>query len=98
MAKKFSKGFYKSAAWQSCRQAYMKKKRYLCENCLARGIYTPGTDVHHIEELTPLNITNPEVTLNFDNLMLLCKNCHSEIHARKAKKRYEIGPNGRVIV
>ena len=36
--------------------------------------------MHHIEELTPFNITNPEITLGFDNLELLCRECHLREH------------------
>ena len=66
---------------------------------MKRGIYKPGVEVHHIEELTPLNIHRPEVALNMDNLVLLCRECHKARHdARMRDRRYVIGPDGEVIV
>ena len=99
MAREFTNGFYKTAAWKSCREAYAKSVGYLCEDCLAKGIYTPGEIVHHMIEIDPVNITNPEVLLSFDNLRLVCRKCHAERHTRPRKgRRYVIGDDGRVIV
>lgn len=80
MAKPFARKFYSSKAWQDCRNEYAKRAHHLCENCLRKGIYKPGTIVHHKIELDPVNIERPEVALNFDNLELLCRDCHAEIH------------------
>ena len=112
MSKPFARKFYSSKAWQDCRNEYARRRHYLCENCLRKGIYKPGEIVHHIIELDPVNINNPEVTLNFNNLELLCRDCHAEAHPnsrgrwaevnkkkrleREAKNRYTIGPNGAV--
>ena len=99
MAQDFAKQFYSSAAWQSCRNEYVKRAHHLCENCLRKGVYKPGVIVHHIEELTPFNIYRPEVTLNFDNLELLCRECHAEVHSERNKgKRYFFGKNGEIIL
>ena len=77
----------------------MKRAHYLCENCMRRGIYKPGVIVHHLEELTPANIHRPEVTLNFKNLELLCRDCHAEVHNERAKgMRYVFGENGEIIL
>lgn len=80
MAKPFARQFYSSKAWQECREEYARSRQYLCEDCLKRGIYKPGVIVHHIEELTPLNIHRPEVALGFNNLELLCRECHVDRH------------------
>ena len=77
----------------------MAYRGYLCENCLKRGIYKPGVIVHHVEELTPYNIENPEVSLSWSNLRLVCRECHSKEHDKRMKdKRYTFGSNGEVIV
>lgn len=89
MAREFSRGFYKTAAWKTCRDSYWRQKGGLCEDCLERGIITPGEEVHHLEELTPDNIGNPAVTLNYDNLRLLCHNCHMRRHAT-SERRYSV--------
>ena len=51
---KETSGFYKTAAWVSCRDAYAKSKGGLCERCLSRGIYRAGVIVHHKIHLTKL--------------------------------------------
>ena len=110
MAKEFAKKFYSSKAWQSCRNEYARDRHYLCENCLRKGIYRAGEIVHHKIELDPININNPEVALNFNNLELLCRDCHAAMHEqsggrlsevnkkkradRDAKNRYDIDANG----
>lgn len=93
MAKEFAKAFYRSKAWQRCRNAYAKSVGGLCERCLACGVYTPGEIVHHKREITVDNINNPSITLNWDNLELVCRDCHSVEHS---KKRYFIDDSGRV--
>ena len=95
--REFARGFYSSIQWQECREAYAKSKRYLCENCLAKGLYTPGEIVHHINFITPENINDPSVTLNFDNLRLVCRRCHAEEHGARKGARYVITDDGRVI-
>ena len=90
----YAKTFYKSKAWQACRESYLKQKHGLCEQCMKRGIYTPGVIVHHKKHITPKNITDPNVTLSWDNLELLCREHHAEMH--KGKRRYKVDKYGRV--
>lgn len=87
--------FYRSRAWDKCRKAYAKSKGGLCERCLAHGIYTPGEIVHHKTHLTQANINDPAFAFGFDNLELLCRKCHNEIHGKA--KRYFIDNEGKVI-
>lgn len=96
MAKDFAKAFYKSAAWIKCREAYIASVHGLCERCGA-----PGHIVHHKELLTPNNIDNPYVTLNWDKLEYLCQDCHNKEHISKHKSVIREGlrfnENGEVI-
>jgi 5-methylcytosine-specific restriction endonuclease McrA len=92
----YAASFYKSTRWQECRAAYVAYRGGLCEKCLAKGLYVPGVIVHHKTHITPENIANPAITLNFDNLMLLCRECHGEEHQR-IKRRYKINDEGRVM-
>jgi len=80
MAKPFARRFYSSKAWQDCRNEYARKQHYLCEDCLRRGIYKPGEIVHHRIEIDPITIEVPEIALNFNNLELLCRDCHARRH------------------
>ena len=83
MAQDWAKSFYNSKKWIKCRELYKQEKNGLCERCLKRGIYNPGEEVHHKIYLTPENINNPEITLNWDRLELLCATCHSKEHNEK---------------
>ncbi len=83
MAKEFAKAFYKSAAWRKCRQAYVKSVNGLCETCLNKGKIVPGKILHHIKELTPVNISDPYIALGWDNLKFECQECHNREHHEK---------------
>ena len=87
----FAKTFYKSGAWMKCRRAYASSKGNLCERCWSAGLIVPGDEVHHKVKLTPENITDPAVTLNWDNLELLCKDCHMKEHQPKRWRTDELG-------
>lgn len=93
--KDFAVGFYKSKAWQACRNAYMERVGGLCEDCLARGIYRPAEIVHHIVEISQANINDPAVTLNPANLRAVCRECHAAEHGARIR-RYECDELGRV--
>lgn len=92
--KEYAEQFYKSRAWQRCREAYLKEKRGLCERCLKDGKINPGVIVHHKINITPENITNPEIVLCFDNLELLCRVHHAEAHG--SGRRYTVDEAGRI--
>lgn len=92
--KAFAEQFYKSPAWKNCRDGYMKKVSGLCERCLSQGLYEPAEIVHHKIHLTPQNIIDPSIALNYDNLEALCRNCHAKEHG--STKRYVIDEYGRV--
>lgn len=80
MARPFAQKFYNSKRWHNTRDAYRKAVGGLCEDCLAKGIITAGAEVHHIEPLTPENINDDSITLGWDNLAFLCKDCHAARH------------------
>lgn len=93
--KPFATTFYKSRAWQDCRNAYMKSVGGLCEDCLAEGRYTPAEIVHHIVELTPDNIRDPRIALSWSNLRAVCRECHAKEHGAR-DRRYVVDEMGRV--
>ena len=94
--KEWAAGFYKSIAWQQCRKAYLKSQRGLCERCLAKGIISPAQIVHHKIYITPSNINDPSITLDWKNLECVCRSCHSLIHEGRTDKRYKVDDFGRV--
>lgn len=92
----YAERFYKSKAWQACRLSYVKAVGGLCEECLKQGRYNPGVIVHHKVHITPENINSPEVTMNFANLELLCRDCHAARHTTRIR-RYKVDDFGQVI-
>lgn len=94
--REFAKFFYNSPAWERCREEYAKRQGYLCERCRQRGIIRTGEIVHHKIFLNPQNIHEPGITLNPDNLMLVCRDCHAALH--KPEKRYKVDELGRIKI
>ncbi|WP_051353750.1 HNH endonuclease [Atopobium fossor] len=80
MAQAFSKRFYRSTKWIKARELCKARQHGLCADCQERGLVTPIDEVHHIKPLTPENIDNPAVTVNQDNLVGLCRDCHFARH------------------
>ena len=91
----FARDFYMSSAWIKCARAYKRSKQGLCERCLKKGLIVPGAEVHHKTRLSPENLNDPAVALNWDNLELLCKDCHLKEHNAK---RWRTDAEGRVVL
>ena len=92
--KGFADDFYKSQAWMNCARSYRRSVGGLCERCRKKNLITPAEEVHHKIKLTPENIDRPEITLNWDNLIALCKDCHKEMHRKK--QRWTVDEDGNV--
>ena len=86
--------FIISKTWIKCARSYKASVNGLCERCLARGLITPAEEVHHKVKLTPQNINRPEVSLNWANLIALCKDCHMKEHRKQ--KRWTVDEDGNV--
>jgi 5-methylcytosine-specific restriction protein A len=71
--------------WKRIRDRYTKAHP-LCEECQKRGKLVPAEEVHHI---IPLSRGGSNAT---DNLMSLCKSCHSSITARDGDRWGEVLP------
>lgn len=67
--------FYKSKAWKKCRNAYMQEQHYICERC-----HEVAEICHHKEYITVDNIDDPKITLSWNNLEALCRDCHNKEH------------------
>lgn len=98
MARDFAKAFYKTKAWRDCRDAYIHSVGGLCEDCLSKGIYKTGDIVHHVVILSPDNINDPSITLSWNNLKYVCRQCHADEHKRNDNRRYSIDDNGNVYI
>jgi 5-methylcytosine-specific restriction protein A len=96
MAKEYAKGFYTSGVWRRCRAGYIASRVAIdggmCEHCRE----VPGYIVDHIIEISPSNITDPEITLNHDNLQYLCLPCSNTKTFVKGA-RYRLTGDGEVV-
>lgn len=85
--------FYKSDEWKIARAIKIASTGGRCEKCGAIG-----TEVHHIIHLSPDNINDPSITVNQENLMLLCNDCHNKEHGRFCdKKDYRFDSDGNMV-
>lgn len=93
----FAAQFYKSKQWKKNRDLYAASVGGLCEICEQNGQIVPGDIVHHKIHLSPENIDDPRITMDWSNLQLLCRDCHAKMHT-DTQRRYKIDELGRVII
>ena len=70
-----NEAFYRSHAWRQTRALYVVHAHGLCERC-----GKPGDIVHHRVHLTRKNVQDRKLALGFENLELLCLDCHNAEH------------------
>ena len=104
------KDFYNSKAWKTVRKNIWLKQNCLCARCY-KPVYVDGISewipkdqrstgiVHHIEYLNDTNIEDDNITLNEDNLIGICKECHEKEHHQDiaTRKGYEFDSYGNLI-
>ena len=90
--KDWARSFYRSKAWLKCRNAYIRKRvgidGGLCEVCKD----DLGFIVHHKVHLTPENISDPEISLNEENLAYVCKACHDQFEGHGLQHAHKLQP------
>lgn len=77
--KKFDQ-FYQSVAWRKIRAEKFASENGMCEHCRKKGIVREGVEVHHILPIDKCW----EKRLDFNNLVLLCADCHNKTHGRES--------------
>lgn len=70
--------FYQSADWKELRESRFAFADGLCELCRKKGIVRAGREVHHRVSIQE----DWSKRLDFDNLILLCPDCHNFMHER----------------
>lgn len=75
---KYNKRRY-GRAWKRIRDKYVSQHPF-CEICYENGILVETEEVHHKKPLSE------DGTHDRDNLIALCKSCHSRIHAERGEK------------
>ena len=76
------KSFYKSDEWLDFRAQIILERGPVCQMCGRPIAASKQIHVHHLEELTEANINNPMISLNQDNVLLVCHDCHNKTHNR----------------
>lgn len=76
------KSFYASEKWQRLRASIIAERGPRCQEC-HRVIGNPiDCTLHHIKELTPENVNDVMISLNPENILIVCHDCHDQIHHR----------------
>jgi len=83
---------YKTRQWRKVRDYVWKRDKGLCQTCLKRGVINGADIVHHIIHIDKNNVTDESITLNPDNLVSLCRDCHAKEHS--TGKRYVVDEMG----
>lgn len=76
--------FYQSSAWKKVKKNYKLSQFGICERC-----GNPGEIVHHKKYITVNNINDSNITLDFNNLELLCRDCHNKEHFAEIPYRFD---------
>ena len=101
MAREFSRQFYQSNRWRKCAKAFAESKLYVCERCHNQFPRHDGKRqrwiVHHKIPLTPENITDDNIAYGWDNLQLLCIECHNAVHGRTPSRRMLFDADGNLV-
>lgn len=95
------KDFYNSKVWKTVRRNVWLKQNLLCFKC-GKPVYVDGISkwlpkekrrigiVHHKIHLDNSNVYNPNITINEDNLIGVCKECHELEHHQDLSTRKEV--------
>ncbi len=74
--------YYSSQMWREMRIIKLNNNP-LCEVCQLLGVYTPATQVHHLQ--SPFQFADSQLVeeyfYNFSNLQSICPVCHGKEHA-----------------
>jgi len=73
--------FYNSSQWRKVRNVMISKSHGICSRC-GKTFNSRDLIVHHKISLNEDNINNPEVSLNLNNLEVLCWDCHNSTHSK----------------
>lgn len=98
MSRDFATSFYNSSAWKKARQVCLSKNHGICQIC-KKAFPSKDLIVHHRVHLTPDNINDVNITLNQDNLMCICHDCHNTIHGKTddLNKTFVFDDDGNIV-
>jgi hypothetical protein len=76
------KSFYASEAWINLRLQLINERGNKCERCGKIILRSKDLIGHHKTELTPENVSDYEISLNPENIEIICFDCHNKEHKR----------------
>jgi hypothetical protein len=84
--------FYASDAWRNFRIVIINERGPTCEHCNRRIACSEDITLHHHPiELTPDNYMDTTISLNPENILVVCHACHNILHRRNAKQSMKRG-------
>ena len=78
--------FYNSRPWRNLRLKALERDHHECQMCKKNSKVNKivfANTVHHIQEVK----NRPDLAMDLDNLISLCRGCHEKIHQRELVKR-----------
>lgn len=72
--------------WRKIRQE-VRQRDLCCRLCWSKGIYSLGEEVHHI---IPREVCDEDQVFDPENCVLLCRECHHEVHREGWQKYVEV--------
>ena len=101
--------FYNTKAWKRNRVAYAISQHCICERC-GRPVYVSGINdalpknkrlryiVHHKVHLTDENMMDDSIAFDWNNLELLCIDCHNiEHYEQPTRSELMFDENGNLV-
>lgn len=104
------KEFYHSKRWKEVKNNIWLKQNLLCGIC-GKPVYVDGISewipkdkrrigiVHHIEHLNNINVYDDNISVNENNLIGVCKECHEREHHPDIanRKEYMFDDGGNIV-
>lgn len=90
MAESWARKLYLSKAWTDLRINLIQERGPICQRCGRIMADTSMLIGHHKQKLTPENINNPMITLNSNNVDLICTDCHNKEHQRFGHSEHKV--------
>ena len=84
--------FYASPVWRNFRAGIIAERKLICEHCGKLIAKQRDAHVHHKIHLTEDNYKDASIALNPENVMLVHKDCHDQIH-----ERFAYAPRGKRV-
>lgn len=74
--------FYSTDEWKDFRKNIITERGNKCTECDKDILIDKQLHVHHIKELTQENVNDYMISMNPDNVRVVCHECHNKIHER----------------